>query len=359
MLGAGGLACTRPLIASRFTMPLWIAFAASIAAHLVALLIPAWQLPLEEDPPPQMAVRLSPPAPPVAVEKKKAPAPFPHRRAAPAAPARTSSDQTEQALPLAQPMAESAVSESTPNGKTTVGAGEPVFAETSVANEEENLPTRPAPWPLRAALGFAVSRNGFLIGESRHLWETDGHGYRLVVEARTTGLAAWVRPVDLRQESRGIVAGGLQPEEYRVIREGRPREALLFSREEGRIILADGASQPFMASQDLISWFYQLAWLDVARTPTQLVVASGRKLAPYRIEIDAEASLVESEAGAWRARRYRVGEGATGEYTEVWLDEKTRLPVLIRHRDRKGDLYEQRLMTLDHAPAPGSESRPD
>jgi negative regulator of sigma E activity len=32
---------------------------------------------------------------------------------------------------------------------------------------------------------------------------------------------------------------------------------------------------------------------------------------------------------------------ADGDATEIWLDEETRLPLKISHRDRKGEVYDQ------------------
>jgi hypothetical protein len=64
---------------------------------------------------------------------------------------------------------------------------------------------------------------GFRDRRAEHNWEftEDGH-YRLRGMTRTSGLAALIKPLVFENESSGrLVAGGLQPEQYRTRKNGK------------------------------------------------------------------------------------------------------------------------------------------
>ena len=45
-------------------------------------------------------------------------------------------------------------------------------------------------------------------------------------------------------------------------------------------------------------------------------------------------------------RHLKVAGGPTEDSTEIWLDTMTRLPLKIRHRDRKGEVFDQTATTV-------------
>lgn len=323
-------------------MPVLLAFAFSLALHGIVLFIPGWSLPAPETP--VLTAVLVTPAPPVAAAPSLPPTPPRPRRAPPPpppAPPVVSAATNPAAVVEAPPALPPSETETTQPEEGEAASG------AVAAGAEPPLPD--APWPTRAELAFAVSRNDLLIGESRHLWERQEGRYTLTVSTRTTGLAALFRPLVVEQRSDGeLNREGLQPHDYRQWRDGRLRESLTFAPADGTIILADGRATAFLPSQDMISWLYQLGWLRQDAELALLYVATARKLSQYAIEIGSEED-VDTELGRRTARRYRVGGAPETEFTEVWIDSTIHLPIRIRHRDRKGDLYEQRLISLDVA----------
>lgn len=190
-----------------------------------------------------------------------------------------------------------------------------------------------------------------VVGQSEQRWEHDGTRYSLHAVTETTGLAALFRPAKVVQDSRGIFdAAGLRPLEFEVLREGKSKESVRFDPDQGMIFLAKGQTAPFVAAaQDQLSLFYQLAALsfDVAQFP--LAIATGRKLASFIVAIGDEFVL-EVPQGPRQVRHLKVAGNAREDATEIWLDVETRLPLKIRHRDRKGEIFDQIAITIETEP---------
>jgi negative regulator of sigma E activity len=53
-----------------------------------------------------------------------------------------------------------------------------------------------------------------------------------------------------------------------------------------------------------------------------------------------------------QAVHFKVVGGRQEDHTEVWLDAETRLPLRIRHRDRKGDIFDQIAISIETEPKP-------
>jgi len=151
------------------------------------------------------------------------------------------------------------------------------------------------------------------------------------------------------QESRGIfVPGGLQPLEFQTEKNGKPKDSARFDPAAGRIELRNGKIEPLAGrTQDLLSMFYQLGAEDLTRPRFLLAVTTGRKFANYEVVVRGTDTL-DSAIGQHRVRHLRIvpaGETQSAESTEVWLDTESRLPLRIRHRDRKGEAFDQ-IITL-------------
>lgn len=330
-------------------LPFWLALSASVALHVGLLLTPGWELPLDDEP--ETAVLDATLATPVAAAPKPAvPPPPPLRKKRPSAkpPLPPNPTAPQAHMPVEPP---AAASDPEP-------AAEPVIApvaEPEPAVVEAPPAVLPAPtfanlWPRSGRIVYQVTRGeqGLIVGQSEQRWEHDGQRYSLHAETETTGLAALFRPAKVTQDSRGTFdAAGLRPLEFEVMREGKGKDSVRFDPEQGRIVIARGDTVPFVpAAQDMLSLFYQLAALPFDVPGYPLAVVTGRKLTTFAISVGEELSL-ETPQGLRRVRHLKVTGNAREDATEIWLDVETRLPLKIRHRDRKGEFFDQIAITIE------------
>lgn len=217
-----------------------------------------------------------------------------------------------------------------------------------------------ARWATQGRAVFEVRHagSGFVVGHSEHRWQHDGRRWNLRLATEPAGLVSLFSQARAVQESHGIfVPGGLQPLEYRTEKNGKPKGHARFDPAAGRIELGNGESVPLAGqTQDLLSLFYQLGAEDLARPRFTLALTTGRKVAAYQVSVRGTQTL-DSGVGqhqVWHLRIVPATEAQnaeSAESTEVWLDTTSRLPVRIRHRDRKGDVFDQILTSLE----PGSQ----
>lgn len=334
--------------------PFWFALAVSLMLHLAALTVPGWGLPLPEDAPlatldatlVSTAHAAPPSAAPVAMPKKPPRA----RTRAPAAPAPRASAFAEAGT---SSEAQSPAAEPPPLPESV-----PVAAQAEPAEPAAAVP--PAPtfpfatiWPRHGRIVFQVTRgeDGFIVGESEHRWQHDGATYTLRSVTATVGLAALFRPAQVVQESRGMfITPGLQPLEFRTERGGRPKDSARFDVARRRVHFGGGQSAVFGdTAQDLLSLFYQVGAYPLDVAEFVVTVATGRKVAAYRVAV-GEAATLDTPLGARNVRHLKITSDQAGEAedsTEIWLDTATRLPLKIRHRDRKGEVFDQVVMTVN------------
>jgi hypothetical protein len=217
---------------------------------------------------------------------------------------------------------------------------------------ESPLPPAPAvPEPAKSVLPasgvirFAIYKEslGLQVGRAEHRWEftEDGH-YRLTGVTETSGLAALLRPARLEQESSGrLVAGGLQPERFRSLKNGKDaNENADFDWVSREVRLSrDGSLRPIApGSQDILSLNYQLAYLGKLAEGSSLGVVTGKKYERYELDSLGEEEI-EVPAGRFRTLHLRA---MTDNTTEIWIAlDRARLPVKIRFTDKKGESFEQ------------------
>lgn len=342
--------------------PFWLALAFSLMLHLAALTAPGWgllagdeavtHLPLTATllmPPPAHPAPAAPLAPSAKAQRAK-PAP-----AAPPAP---------MAPPVQNAPAVPVVSEAPQELQPPVPpAAMPADAPADAAPPTAAVPPAPtfvppfaATWPQRGRIRFTVTRgeNGFIVGQAEHNWQHDGATYLLRAVTETIGLAAVFKPATVLQESRGIfVAAGLQPLEFKSERDGKLKVSLRFDPAQKRIFSSSGSSDELSEqTQDMLSLFYQLGALPPAATEFFLRVATGRKLERY--VLTPGATLMLDTPFGERAVQHYVLPGTRGgesdDSTEIWLDSQTRLPLKIRHRDRKGEVFDQTATAVELDP---------
>lgn len=327
--------------------PFWLALAASVLIHLGALTAPGWGLPALEDAPAHapLETRLAPvpvlaPATPASAPAPTVPRPRPSRPAPPAAPV---------PLPLPLPPAPS---EPAPSPEAVLPA--PTF-EPPPAPAPKPVSEMTNRWPREGRLVFQVTRGeeGLLVGESTHAWQHDGEHYHLQAVTETVGLAALFRAARVEQISTGgFDAYGLRPHRFETLRDGKRRESVHFDVAQGQVFLGNGQSGPLLPGmQDMLALFHQLGAQAVEPGETTLNIATGRKMASFRL-ILAGVEMVVAPYGEFRARHYRITGDKSDDATEIWIDQQTGLPVRIRHRDRKGDVFDQLVTHIELKEAP-------
>lgn len=327
-------------------LPFWLALSASMALHAGVLLAPGWDLPLDDEPEtaPIDATLVSPR--PAAAKPPLPAAARPVRKRPPAKPLPPPAPAIPQARVPIEPVAV------VPDPEPPVPAVEPMPAAAEPPPAVPPAPTFADRWPRNGRILYQVTRGegGLIVGQSEQRWTHDGQTYHLHAETETTGLAALFHPAKVVQDSRGgFDAAGLRPLVFEVLRAGRETDSVRFAPEQGRIFLARGQSAPFVvAAQDLLSLFHQLAALSFDVPEFPLAVTNGRTLTTHAIVVGTELAL-ETPQGTRQVRHLRVSNKANEDATEIWLDTATRLPLKIRHRDRKGEVFDQIAIAIETA----------
>ena len=313
---------------------LFAALLGSLAIHAAALLSVEGEPFGSSSEPPPLRAELKPLPPP----------PVPSVQEAPPAPSK----------PLAKPAARPRVVQHKP---ATISAPAPALAASEAADATEIAPEMPstvsrppAPpatpvLPASGVIRFAIFKVplGLQVGRAEHHWEFTGDGrYRLSAVTETSGLVSLFKRLRLETESAGrLVAGGLQPETYRTLRNGQDaNENADFDWSTAQVRLTRDGSVQAVASgtQDLLSLNYQLAYLGGLAGGSSLGVVTGKKYERYAIDSLGEEE-VETPAGRFRTLHLRA---LTDQTTEIWIAlDQLRLPVKIRFTDRKGDSFEQ------------------
>ena len=223
--------------------------------------------------------------------------------------------------------------------------------EPEIAPEmPSTAPVTPAPpakpvLPATGTIQFVILKEslGFQVGRAEHRWEFGEDGrYRLTGITETSGLVSLFKPIRLETESAGrMVAGGLQPETYRTLKNGKDAgESADFDWSTGEVRLArDGSVQPIArGTQDILSLNYQLAYLGGLAEGSVIGVVTGRKYERYAVDSLGEEEI-ETPAGRFRTLHLRA---MTDKTTEVWIAlDRQHLPVRIRFTDKKGESFEQ------------------
>ncbi|MGZ8260814.1 MAG: DUF3108 domain-containing protein [Caldimonas sp.] len=210
--------------------------------------------------------------------------------------------------------------------------------------------------PPAATLHYRV-RRGSLRGDGEIRWQPGQDGYRLVLEARISGLTL------LRQSSEGAIDGhGIAPVRFLDQRARRAAQAANFIRDAGRITFSgSGNEAPLLAGgQDRLSWMIQLAGIAAA---DPALLADGGQIAMAVVGARGDASVwifrfagheeIATPSGPVAAvKLVRQGRSAYDTTAEIWLDpERSYLPAQATLRNNAGATeYELLLERIDLAP---------
>ena len=316
--------------------PIWLWLLFSALLHAAALTSPGWDLPDMDDrlEPARLDTRLVPAASSMAQNKAAQPKPRP--KPAPPQPAMPEAAQQPEAV--AQPQQPESPSPA-------------VAADTAPAPAESVPPasTFADVWPNAGRLIFKIVRgDGFYVGRAEHRWQHDGQRYRLRAQTETVGLASLFHSAQVVQESSGLIgANGLQPLEFRVIRDGKLREAAKIDPAQNVVVLGHGNVVPIQGQvQDVLTLFYQHGAMAEGVTQYSVTIATGRRVGEYHVTVEGNVKI-ETPWGERVARHLRMYTHAKSDSSEIWLDEITRLPFKIRYKDGKGDVFDQLIETVE------------
>ncbi|MDZ4315674.1 MAG: DUF3108 domain-containing protein [Azonexus sp.] len=310
------------------------ALAGSLAIHLAGLFGVEVELFGEaaETEPLQAEIRLPPPAAP----PLETPAPI---KPAPDKPAKPKGVPGKvKAAPLSRPTQPLPLPEIVPENVAEIT---PELPSTATIIP----PPAQAILPANGVIRFAIIKEslGFQVGRAEHHWEFFADGrYQLTGITETSGLAAFFKPVRLTVESRGrLVAGGLQPESLRTLKNGQEtNENADFSWSTAEVTLSrDGSVRSIVrGTQDILSLNYQLAYLGQLDEGASVGVVTGKKYERYQLDSLGEEEI-DTPAGRFRTLHLRA---MTDSVTEIWIAlDHGRLPVKIRFTDKKGESFEQ------------------
>jgi hypothetical protein len=194
-------------------------------------------------------------------------------------------------------------------------------------------------------LYYGMGDDRFNVGRTVQSWEVKDGNYRLGSFSETTGLADLFRSQRLTYLSEGkVTPRGLKPTKFLMsrTRKGHTEEALaLFDWAAGTIALGKTgerhtASLP-AASQDIVSFVYQLGLAPPPPGRITLPITNGAHLERYAIDILAEENI-ETPLGTLRALPVKQVPHPGDESIEVWLAAAYHyLPVKIRFYDDAGN----------------------
>lgn len=307
---------------------LLIALAGSLAIHGAALFGTDVELFGGGVEPTVLQAEIKPmPAPPAATAEPPPPVLKPVRNKVPKPHVLASSRPS----PVSVPMQPAAVPEVAPEPPVVLPVTPPAPAKPML--------------PASGVIRFAIFKEsiGLQVGRAEHRWEFSEDGrYRLTGVTETSGLAALIKPVRLEVESSGrLVAGGLQPDTFRSLKNGKDsNENADFDWTASEVRLSrDGSVRPIApGSQDILSLNYQLAYLPHIADGSSLGVVTGKKYERYALDSLGEEEI-ETPAGRFRTLHLRA---MTDNTTEIWIAlDRGRLPVKIRFTDKKGESFEQ------------------
>lgn len=329
----------------------WLALAVSLLVHALLLSSPGWRLPTlddllrEEDrvearllPPPLPSAPALPPTPPAAAAE---PAP-PPRPETSRSPRTVSPERLVTRSPAGPAVA------ARPAPQPDVAVGEALAVARSMTATAPPAATSTLPKRARLRFGITMGR-GFIVGRAEHRWTLEGASYTLRATAETTGLAALFKPAVVTQISEGeVLAEGLRPRVFRVERSGTTSDSATFDWANGRVAMSpgprDSVAEPGM--QDMLSLFWQVGLLPVLADGVGLTVATGKKIERFVFTLVGEEKI-DTPLGEKTALHLKTVGTAGGDATEIWIDADKRLPLRIRHVDRKGEIFDQTVEEME------------
>jgi hypothetical protein len=271
-------------------------------------------------------------------------------------PARPKPHKPKPAAPTAEDKVSRGVTGGNPRGNTPA-ASEPAPAGPVAAAAEPPpaaaaaLPAVPMTLPnfVRIEYRVTMGEGAFPIGSAVEEVRHDGTYYSMRNTAETTGIVSLFRRAKIVNVSAGeIVAGGLRPREFWARRDNGKGEAAHLDWEAGQVRLAGGKQYSLEpGTQDMLSMFAQLALVGIDGAMVAMPVATGKKVERYEFVVLGQEKIA-TPRGERLALHLRNRQPDGKEATEIWLGlDDARLPIKIRHIDRRGDIFDQIAVSIE------------
>jgi hypothetical protein len=229
---------------------------------------------------------------------------------------------------------------------------EPPVAAPSVNVAGRTL-TRVRTAPMRVEMTVSVEARGITVGEGRDVFEHDRDTYRVVSEARTTGIARLLKRVDEKRESRGLVGGsGIQPLFFRQERTGKAPKIATFDWNIKKLTLQEGDDREVVDlpafTLDQTSLTYAFVFVEPPRSGSFPVhVTDGRRLVEYEVAFVGR-DRIKSALGELDTLHYRkIQRGDDKRGFEFWLSiAHHHLPVRVRIVEKDGTAFDSNVTKL-------------
>ena len=319
-----------------------IALAVVLSILVHSLLLWQWpkiELPVNEEPLPQLQAKLEPLArlakKPVA-RRHKAQSLLPPKPVTQADVASlTALDDTAASVVVAEPVATTATNDS------LIPAMTPVDETVS-----------PPLLPKHAQLRFAVQYGSgtFKVGEVTHFLDNTNGRYSLRAETQTTGLVGLFKSYRLSQTSTGTVTKqGLRPDSYGEVKtdsSGTQLSTTSFDWESLTLRFENGSEKPLTErAQDILSLPYQLSQLPLNLQNFPIVLSKGKNINQYYITVGDE-EIISTAMGDLRTLVLSKVHGANEDGLIIWLALEYRLlPVKMLYLDKSGEVTANMLIT--------------
>jgi len=319
-----------------------IALAVVLSILVHSLLLWQWpkiELPVNEEPLPQLQAKLEPLA-------RLAKKPVARRHKAQPLPPPTPVTQADVArLPALDDNAASAV---VAEPVATPATNDSLLSATTPVDEAVSPPLL----PKHAQLHFAVQYGSgtFKVGEVTHFLDNTNGRYSLRAETQTTGLVGLFKSYRLSQTSTGTVTKqGLRPDSYGEVKtdsSGTQLSTTSFDWESLTLRFENGSEKPLTErAQDILSLPYQLSQLPLNLQNFPIVLSKGKNINQYYITVGDE-EIISTAMGDLRTLVLSKVHGANEDGLIIWLALEYRLlPVKMLYLDKSGEVTANMLIT--------------
>jgi hypothetical protein len=205
--------------------------------------------------------------------------------------------------------------------------------------------THAAEVPRKVEILYRVSIGPLPIGEGRDVFQHDGKTYRVVSEAKTTGVAAIYKLNIVRESTGRVTPKGLQPEAFSEVRNGKPKRSVRFDWAKQEATLIDGDKEQIVPlpdnTWDQTSFGYSLAFFGATAGSLLANLTDGRQIKAYRFAV-VDSQALETELGTLNTIHVKkVLKPGDERNFEVWIaPSQYNMPVRMRLTERDGTVFD-------------------
>jgi hypothetical protein len=199
--------------------------------------------------------------------------------------------------------------------------------------------------PQRVEIVYRVSIGPMKIGEGRDVFQHDGKTYKVVSEARTTGVAAIYRFNLVRESAGRVTPKGLQPETFSEVRNGKPKRSVRFDWGKRQATLVDGEKQQVLPlpdnTWDQTSFGYNFAFAGLDAAALSANLTDGRRIKEYHYTVVGNQPL-ETELGTLDTIHVKkVQKDGDKRSFDVWIaPSHHNLPVRMLLTEKDGTTFD-------------------